>query len=67
MTQPLTHDEYNSIQESAQSIGEFLEATGKTDMAELSYEEWLDFIAFAYTEICDRNRAKWAKPDGVPF
>lgn len=63
----LTNDEYDSIMEASPAIGEHLESMGKTDMADMSEEQWLDFIAFAYAEICKHNQIKWTGPDGAPF
>lgn len=61
----LMQDEYNSIMAASPEIGAWLETLGKTDMAQMSYEEWLDFLAFIYTRICAHNAERWA--NDVPF
>ncbi len=63
----MTNDEYDSIMAASPEIGAYLEKLGKSDLATLTEEEWLDFLAHAYSTICEYNRAKWQTPEGVPF
>jgi hypothetical protein len=63
----LTNDEFNSIMAASPEIGAFLEKLGKSDLATMTEEEWLDFLTHAYATICEFNRAKWQTVDGVPF
>lgn len=63
----LTQDEYNSIMAASPECGAFLERLGKTDLAAMAYEEWLDFLSHVYATICAENRKKWDTPDGVPM
>ena len=62
----LTNAEYNSIMEASPEIGAHLESLGTTDMAAMSYEQWLDHLACAFEKICEKNAEKWAD-GGVPM
>jgi hypothetical protein len=63
----LTNDEFDSIMAASPEIGAYLERIGKSDLAAMSQVEWLDFLAHAYSTICELNRAKWQAADAVPF
>jgi hypothetical protein len=60
----LTDNENQAVMNASPAIGEYLESTGVTDMAQMSYEQWLDFLAFAFAATCDERAKLWA--DGVP-
>lgn len=62
----LNMDEYEAVEAAGDEVGEFLEGIGKTDLATLTREEWLDFVAHAYECVCTRVRAKWEAGE-VPF
>ena len=62
----LNVDEYEAVQAASDKVGEFLENIGKTDLAAMTREEWLDFLAHAYDCICTEARAKWDAGE-VPF
>lgn len=53
--------EAQAIMEASEEIGAHLEALGKTDIATMTYEEWCDFLAHAFSAISDRIEA------GIPF
>lgn len=55
----LNFDEYTAVEAAGDKVGEFLERLGKTDLAALTREEWLDFVAHAYECVCIEVRAKW--------
>lgn len=61
----LTDNENQAILNASATIGEHLESTGVTDMVKMSYEQWLDFLAFAFAATCDERAKLWA--DGVPM
>ena len=63
----ITNDEFDSIMAASPEIGAYLERIGKSDLAAMSQVEWLDFLAHAYSTICEFTRAKWQAADAVPF
>ena len=62
---PLTEREGYAIMDASPKIGEYLESLGKTDMATMTEEEWLDFLAFAHSAICEAKAIRYG--DEVPF
>lgn len=62
---PLTEKEGFAIMDASPAIGEYLEKLGKTDMATMTEEEWLDFLAFAHSAICEAKAVRYG--DEVPF
>lgn len=50
----LKNYEYQAVMKASPEIGEHLEAIGKTDMATMSEEEWLDFLAEVYRITCEK-------------
>lgn len=61
----LTTDEYECIMAASPVIGEHLETLGKSNMAEMTEIEWLDFIAFTYSAVCIETRKVW--DNDVPY
>lgn len=60
----LTFNENQAVMNASPAIGAYLESTGVTDMAQMSYEQWLDFLAVVVGEWTDERAKLWA--DGVP-
>jgi archaellum component FlaD/FlaE len=58
-------EEAKAIEAASPAIGEYLEQIGKTDLAVMTEEEWLGFLAHAYAATCDQVRELWK--DAVPF
>ena len=58
--------EADAIMAASEAVGAHLEKLGKTDMATMTEEEWLDFLAAAYAAITGEVRARLASGD-VPF
>ncbi len=58
--------EAEAIMAASEAIGTHLEKLGKTDMATMTAEEWLDFLAAAYSSIGDQVRERLASGE-VPF
>lgn len=64
---PLTDTENKAVMATGDVAGQYLDKLGKTDLATMSYEEWMDFIAAT----CDafltaREKLFEAQSDGVP-
>ena len=66
MPVPLQQSEYEMIMQASPIIGEYLEAQGVTDMAQMGYEQWLDFLAFNFKTFHDINAGRWADGE-VPY
>lgn len=58
--------EANAIMAASEAVGSHLEKLGKTDMATMTEEEWLDFLAAAYSAINSQVRERIASGE-VPF
>lgn len=64
---PLTDTENLAVMNAAPIAGEHLEKLGKTDLALMSYEEWMDFIAATCDAfLAERGKLFEAQSDGVP-
>jgi len=64
---PLTDTENQAVMNAAPIAGEYLEKLGKTDLALMSYEEWMDFIAATCDAfLAERGKLFEAQSDGVP-
>lgn len=55
----ITVNEAKAIEAASGAIGEYLEGIGKTDLAAMTEEEWLGFLAHAYGKTCEQVRALW--------
>lgn len=65
---PLTDTENKAVMATGPIAGEYLDKLGKTDLAQMSYEEWCDFLAFTVdTFLAERGKLFEAKSGGVPF
>jgi len=51
-----TPNEQDALNEGGLSGGEYLDALGQTDLAELSLEDWQAFIEVIVTAYCDHLR-----------
>lgn len=58
--------EADAIMAASEAVGAHLETLGKTDMATMTEEEWLDFLAAAYSAITGEVRERLATGE-VPF
>lgn len=58
--------EADAIMAASESVGAHLEMLGKTDMATMTEEEWLDFLAATYSSITAEVRDRLASGE-VPF
>jgi hypothetical protein len=64
---PLTDTENLAVMNAAPIAGEYLDKLGKTDLAEMSYEEWMDFIAATCDAfLTERGKLFEAQSGGVP-
>lgn len=65
---PLTDTENKAVMATGPIAGEYLDKLGKTDLALMSYEEWMDFVAHVCDSFLD-ERAKLfeAQSGGVPY
>ncbi|MES2783577.1 MAG: DUF6511 domain-containing protein, partial [Pseudomonadota bacterium] len=64
---PLTDTENKAVMATGDLAGQYLDKLGKTDLATMSYEEWMDFIADTCENfISERSRLFEAQSDGVP-
>lgn len=65
---PLTDTENKAVMATGPIAGEYLDKLGKTDLAQMSYEEWMDFVAHVCDSFLD-ERAKLfeTQSGGVPF
>ena len=61
----VTDIEYAAVEAASENAGGFLDKLGKTDIATLTGEEWLDFILTTYMAVC--NRVSELSRDDVPF
>lgn len=62
----LTADEIQAIQEAAVDAGEYLDALGKTNLATMDENEWMEFIECICIGFAETIRARLAS-DEVPF
>ena len=63
----LTDTENQAVMAASPAIGQYLEGTGVTDMAAMSYEQWMDFLAFAFEAVLDERARLWeTQSGGVP-
>ena len=60
----VTVEERQAIEAASPAIGEYLESIGKTDLAQMSEEEWLGFLGHAFVVTCLEVRKRW---DEAPF
>ena len=51
----------------SERCGTFLEDIGTTDVASMTEEQWLDFLAHCYTTICESVAAEIELLNDVPF
>lgn len=58
--------EADAIMAASEAVGTHLETLGKTDMATMTEEEWLDFLAATYSAITGEVRERLASGE-VPF
>ena len=65
ITKTLDAQEFAGIIAASKTCGGILESMGKTDLAQMTQEEWLDFLAGAYAAICAQVAQAWT--DEVPF
>lgn len=64
---PLTDTENLAVMNAAPIAGDYLEKLGKTDLAEMSYEEWMDFIAATCDAfLTERGKLFETQSSGVP-
>lgn len=61
----LNVDEKRAVNTASPVIGEWLDALGKTDLAQMSEAEWLGFLVHVYASICTEVRKIWENE--VPF
>lgn len=65
---PLTDTENKAVMATGPIAGEYLDKLGKTDLAQMSYEEWMDFIATTCDAfLAERAKLFEAQSGGVPF
>ncbi len=62
---PLNVDEMRAVSTASSAIGEWLDALGKTDLAQMTEGEWLGFLAHVYASVCAEVRKIWENE--VPF
>ena len=65
LPKPLNPDELEAANAASERVGEYLEQIGKTDLASMTPDEWVGFIAHTYASVCDEVRNIWARD--VPF
>lgn len=61
----LNVDEKRAVNTASPVIGEWLDALGKTDLAQMTEGEWLSFLAYVYASVCAEVRKVWENE--VPF
>ncbi len=61
----LNVDEMRAVSTASSAIGEWLDALGKTDLAQMTEGEWLGFLAHVYASVCAEVRKVWENE--VPF
>lgn len=61
----LNVDEKRAVNTASPVIGEWLDALGKTDLAQMTEGEWLSFLAHVYASVCAEVRKVWENE--VPF
>ncbi len=61
----LNVDEMRAVSTASSAIGEWLDALGKTDLAQMTEGEWLGFLAHVYASVCAEVRKIWENE--VPF
>lgn len=61
----LNVDEKRAVTTASPVIGEWLDALGKTDLAQMTEGEWLGFLAHVYASVCAEVRKVWENE--VPF
>jgi len=57
----LNVDEKRAVLDASAEVGEYLDRIGKTDLAQMTEDEWLGFIAHTYYNVCLKVRAIWEK------
>lgn len=57
----LNIDERRAIEAVHGKVGAYLEGIGKTDLQTLTMDEWLGFIAHAYSTVSEEVRRIWSK------
>lgn len=67
MPKELTIDEGRAIMAASERCGTFLEDISTTDMASMTEEQWLDFLAHCYTTICEAVAHEIEMMADVPF
>lgn len=61
----LNIDEKRAVNTASPVIGDWLDALGKTDLAQMTEAEWLGFLAHVYAAVCAEVRKVWENE--VPF
>ncbi|MEN9926226.1 MAG: hypothetical protein RL268_2352 [Pseudomonadota bacterium] len=61
----LNVDEKRAVNTASPVIGEWLDALGKTDLAQMTEGEWLSFLAHVYASVCAEVCKVWENE--VPF
>lgn len=61
----LNVDEMRAVSTASSAIGEWLDALGKTDLAQMTEGEWLGFLTHVYASVCAEVRKIWENE--VPF
>lgn len=61
----LNVDEKRAVSAASEEVGSYLEQIGKTDLATMTEEEWLGFVAHAYGSVSAEVRKIWENE--VPF
>lgn len=62
---PINALESGAVAKASGNVGEYLEALGKTDLAQMTEAEWHGFIGHAYASVATEVAAVWAAD--VPF
>lgn len=61
----LNVDEKRAVSTASEEVGAYLESIGKTDLATMTEDEWLGFVAHAYGTVAEEVRKIWENE--VPF
>lgn len=61
----LNVDEKRAVNTASPVIGDWLDALGKTDLAQMTESEWLSFLTHVYASVCAEVRKVWENE--VPF
>lgn len=63
--QPLTEQERAAVDHAGQEAGAYLEALGKTDLAQMEFDEWMEFIQGVCLSFADYVRER-AQNEDIP-